>query len=76
MNTISKLIKPAHKSVARSVGYALTTSDEFGWAQFTALTSMRLSDAERAALAFAALQALHPDHEVPTIEAALGWEVA
>ncbi len=55
---MSKFARPAHKSAARSLGYALTTGDEAGWASFTALIYMRLSVKERAALAYAALMAL------------------
>jgi hypothetical protein len=71
---MSLYAKPAHTAVSLSVGYALTTVNAKGWACFTAVSLLRLSDLDRVALVCAALQALHADHEVPTIEAALGWE--
>ncbi len=55
-----KLARPAHISVSRSIGYALTQDDEAGWRAFTALAYMRLTRRERASLAFAALTALDP----------------
>lgn len=75
-NAMSLYAKPAHKAVARSIGYALTTGDAQGWAAHTAVLLLRLSDVERAALAYAALQSLHIDHEAPVIAAALDWELS
>jgi hypothetical protein len=72
MTEMSKLIKPAHKSVARSIGYALTTGDSDGWGMFTAVTLLRLDDLERVGMAYAALRSLHQDHVKDTLEAALG----
>ena len=72
MTEMSKFIKPAHKSVARSIGYALTTGDSDGWGMFTAVTLLRLEDVERVGVAYAALRSLNPDHVKDTLEAALG----
>lgn len=72
MTAMSEFIKPAHKSVARSIGYALTTGDCDGWGMFTAVVSLRLDDAERAGMTYAALRSLHPYHVEDTLEAALG----
>ena len=73
MTAMSEFIKPAHKSVARSIGYALTTGDSDGWNKFTAIALLRLNDAERMGMAYAALRSLHPDHVEATLEAALVW---
>jgi hypothetical protein len=72
MTAMSEFIKPAHKAVARSIGYALTTGDSKGWSMFTAIVLLRLDDAERTEMAYAALRSLHPDHVEDTLEAALG----
>ena len=72
MTIMSEFIKPAHKSVARSIGYALTTGDSDGWGMFTAVTLLRLDDVERVGVAYAALRSLNPDHVEDTLEAALG----
>ncbi|MEH6646067.1 hypothetical protein [Sulfitobacter sp.] len=71
MTAISEFIKPAHKAVARSIGYALTTGDSEGWGMFTAIVLLRLDDAERIRMTYATLQSLHPDHVEDTREAAL-----
>jgi hypothetical protein len=72
MIAVSEFIKPAHKAVARSIGYALTTGDSEGWGMFTAIVLLRLDDAERTGMAYAALRSLHPDHVEDTLGAALG----
>ena len=72
MTAMSEFIKPAHKAVARSIGYALTTGDNDGWGMFTTVVLLRLDDAERAGMTYAALRSLHPDHVEDTLEAALG----
>lgn len=72
MTAMSEFIKPAHKSVARSIGYVLTTGDSDGWNKFTAIALLRLDDAERMVMAYAALRSLHPDHVEATLGAALG----
>lgn len=72
MKHIRDMISPSHKAVSRSIGYALTTGDGLGWQHFTAVALLRLDDAERVGLAYAALCALHPDHIAPTLDAALG----
>jgi hypothetical protein len=72
MTAMSEFIKPAHKAVARSIGYALTLGDRKGWGMFTAIALLRLDDAERIGMTYAALQSLNPDHVEDTLEAALG----
>lgn len=65
-------IAPAHKAIARELGYALTLCRNYGWQSFTDLAATRLSDTERAALAFAALQSLSPKLAELTAAHALG----
>jgi hypothetical protein len=72
MTAMSEFIKPAHKAVARSIGYALTTGDSDGWGMITAIVLLRLDEAERIGMAYAALRSLHPDHVEGTLKAALG----
>ncbi len=67
-------IKPVHKRASRMLGYALTLGSEAAWRQFCFVINVRLSPAERAALAFAALSSLDEDHAQQTAEAAL-WGI-
>ena len=60
-SAISLYAKPAHRRVARAVGYALTLGEAHGWCKLTAILCMRLKPEEIAALAFAALMALDED---------------
>ena len=57
-NAMSKFAKPAHKAVARMVGYALTLDTADGWSGLAFVLTARLAETERAALAYAALRAL------------------
>jgi hypothetical protein len=52
---------PAHKALGRALYYALTLADFRGWVAFRLLLVARLSRAERAALAYAALSSLGED---------------
>ncbi|WP_282062138.1 hypothetical protein [Roseobacter litoralis] len=70
-NAMQRFGKPAHKAVARSVGYALTLADEPSWNKLTIILTLRLTDEERAAFAFASLQSLNAQHAVLVEEAAL-----
>ncbi|MDX5412427.1 MAG: hypothetical protein LPK02_05230, partial [Rhodobacterales bacterium] len=54
-------IAPAHKAMARELGYALTLKRTYGWHSFTQLAAAELSEVDRASLSFAALQSLTPD---------------
>ncbi|KPP85802.1 MAG: hypothetical protein HLUCCO07_01765 [Rhodobacteraceae bacterium HLUCCO07] len=67
-----KFMKPAHKRMARILGYALTLGDHQGWEAFSALAQARMTDQERAALAWAALKSLDPDQAEMTAAAVLG----
>ncbi|MDK3019633.1 hypothetical protein [Pseudodonghicola flavimaris] len=55
------LIKPTHKRMSRVLGYSLTLGDAEGWAVFSKVAALRLSDEERAALAYAVLNSLSPE---------------
>lgn len=60
-----------HKRTAKSVGYALTLGDADGWHGLSQVLTARLTPAERAALAYAALQSLNDDTAYLTASAAL-----
>ena len=69
-NAMSLFAKPSHKAVARAIGYALTLGDEAAWHGLTIVLMARLSDQERAALAFAALMSLSDEHASAVAEVA------
>ena len=71
---MSRFAKSSHKSAARMLGYALTLGTEANWAVFSALIFARLTATERAALAYAALNALDDPDAFMTAEAAL-WGI-
>lgn len=58
--------------MARELGYALTLRRTYGWQYFTDQAATRLTDIERASLAFAVLQSLSPDLAELTAAHALG----
>jgi len=58
---MSEFAKPAHKRIARAVGYALTLNDEAAWRALSFLLARYLSEEERAALAFCSLESLPDD---------------
>lgn len=58
---MSEFADPAHKSVARMVGYALSLGDLDNWAEAAAVLEARLAPQERAALAWAAIRSLDAD---------------
>jgi hypothetical protein len=60
-NAMSKYAKRAHKAAARMLGYALTLGDEAAWHSMTIVLMAKLTDRERAALAYAALNSLDED---------------
>ncbi len=68
---MSMYAKDAHKRVSRSLGYALTLGTTAAWHGLTIILMSRLSEAERAGLAFAALNSLSEDHAYMTASAAL-----
>lgn len=68
---MSKWAKDRHKKVARAIGFALTLGTESAWHGITIVLMARLSDEERAALAFAALMSLSDEHAAAVAEAAV-----
>lgn len=70
-SAMSKWAKPAHKKTARAIGYALTLGDEAAWHGLTIVLMARLSDEERAAMAFAALMSLSDEHKAAVCDAVL-----
>jgi hypothetical protein len=69
-NAMSLFAKPVHKAVARAIGYALTLGDEAAWHGLTIVLMARLSERERAALAYAALMSLSDAHAAAVAEVA------
>ena len=70
-SAMSKWASTEHKKVVRTIGYALTLGDEAAWHGLTIVLMVRLSDEERAALAFAALKALNDEHASAVAEVAV-----
>ena len=69
---MAKYARDAHKRAARMLGYALTLGDSLGWQGFRKVISARLTETERAGLAFAALSSLPEDSAASVIEASMG----
>ncbi len=68
---MSLFARPAHKAVAKAVGFALTLNDEAAWRGLTIVLLARLSEAERAALAFACLNSQSEEHAYMTASVTL-----
>lgn len=66
---MSRFAKDGHKRVARCLGYALTLATPQAWLDLSLILMARLSKAERAGLAYAALISLNPDdaHDVASL---------
>lgn len=60
--TISQHIPAPIKRVSRSLGFALWLGDFSAWNSLTTILRLRLSEEQRAALAYAALRSLDPEH--------------
>lgn len=70
--SFSKLIDPNHKRLSRMLGYALTMGDADAWAGFSFVAAARLSEAERAGIAWASLRSLEPDNAEQVAVTVLG----
>lgn len=70
-NTISRHIRPPYKAVSLSLGYALTVGEFECWQAFSVAIQVRLTESERAALAFSALRAQSPDQAAITADVVL-----
>jgi hypothetical protein len=63
---------PDHiKRVSKSLGYSLILENEAAWDGFTTVLRARLSEHERAALAYAVLNSMDPDNAYLTASVAL-----
>lgn len=58
---LSNFIKPAHKSLSRTLGYCLTLGTADAWSSFATIAASRLSPLERGAIAAAALRSMPVD---------------
>lgn len=65
-------MKPEHKRMSRMLGYCLTLGTADAWSGFSFVAAVRLSETERAALAFSALNSLELDHAEMTAAASIG----
>lgn len=71
-NPMSLYAKPDHKRMSKALGYALTLDNDEGWEGFTLLACARLTEAERAVLAWAVLMAMEPDNVVAVAKNVIG----
>lgn len=69
---LSKYMKPEHKRMSRMLGYCLTLDTPEAWAGFRFVSQVRLTEGERAMLAYFALTSLAPDHVEMTAAAVIG----
>lgn len=76
MLSFRHMVKPEHKRMSRMLGYCLTLGTAEAWAGFAAVAAVRLSETERAALAFWALKALGADNALMTAAASIGTDGA
>ena len=70
-SAMSLYAKDSHKRAAKSLGFALTLGTESAWHSLTIILMARLTEAERAQLAFATLNSLSENHAYMTASAAL-----
>lgn len=63
--------KHGHKRIAKMLGYVLTLGRVSDWHGFTISLLANLSEAERAALAYASLNSLDPDNAYKTASLSL-----
>jgi len=70
-SAMSLYAKDRHKKAAKGLGFALTLGTESAWHSLTIILMARLTEAERAALAFATLNSLSENHAYMTASAAL-----
>ena len=68
--TLYKFANPGHKAGARMLLYALTEHQAETWLAASAVWAARLSRSERAALAFAAVEAVAPEDIHALLDAA------
>lgn len=71
-SSLGRYIKPEHKRMSRTLGYCLALGTADAWDGFSFVAAVRLSETERASLAFAALNALELDNAELTAAASIG----
>lgn len=71
-STLARLMKPQHKRMSRMLGYTLTLGTPEAWAGFRFVAGMRLSEGERAMMAYFTLTALRPESADRTACTAIG----
>ncbi|MFN3823584.1 MAG: hypothetical protein ACK4RN_06355 [Pseudorhodobacter sp.] len=59
---LSKYMKPDHKRMSRMLGYALTLGSPEAWQGFRRVAQVRMTEAERAMMAFFMLNTISRDH--------------
>ena len=69
--SVSKHIPPEIKKIARCVGYAAWLDTPDAWLGLPIVLAARLEPHQRAALAYAALRSLDPEHAAVTADLAI-----
>lgn len=59
---LSSYMKPNHKRMSRMLGYTLTLGNVEAWAGFRFVSMVRMTEAERACLAWFSLSSLEPEN--------------
>lgn len=70
--TLARFMKPQHMRMSRMLGYTLTLGTPEAWAGFRYVAGVRLSEGERAMMAYFALTALRPENADLTACTAIG----
>lgn len=70
-STLSRHMRPAHKRMARMLGYSLTIDAPDGWHGFSAVAQAHMTKAERVSLAYAALNTLSSEEAAMVASAVL-----
>lgn len=68
--SFSQMMNRQHLGTVRALGYALTHGSHDGWLAFRRIITLRLSNDERAALAFCGLRSLADEHAEIVMRAA------
>lgn len=69
-SSFSRKMNRKHLGAVRALGYTLTLGTHDGWSNFRRVITLRLSDEERAALAFWGLRSLSDDHAAAVMSGA------
>ncbi len=71
MSNLSKQMERRHLRAVRMLGYCLVLDTSDDWLGLSAVLAVRLTPRERAALAFAVLRSMAPEHGIAAAQAAL-----